>query len=411
MARPIDVEITTRPHAILSASSADRWLTCTPSARIEELIPDQTSEFAAEGTAAHAFAETRLRFLLKQISKEEYLVAYEATKTLYAEATESWTLAEWNAIDDYVNYVLSEVERLEGDALIEQRVDYSKYAESGFGTSDVIIVSRKTKTIKSIDLKFGKGVVVSAYNNSQARLYALGALLGFDPDGTIENIEWAIVQPRLDYVGEGSEPVTSLLKWAEEVVRPKALMAWKGEGKLVTSEKGCRFCKVKATCRARVAENVLIAQRDFATMPDIRIEDVTLEMSEVAKILPQLDGWISWANALKDYALKQVRDNGAEIEGYKLVRGRSNRGWMQGVDVIEELKKAGAPDSDFMSDPIPPQLKSVAQVEKSLGKAKFSAVAPVIVNKPLGSPTLVPVEDPRPPINAAEEAANEFGIK
>lgn len=403
--RPVDIEIVPRAHAILSASSAERWLVCTPSARIEEAMPDENSSFASDGTAAHAFAELRLRWLLGQITKAEYLAGYEATKTLHAEPIEDWEVSDWEAINSYVRYVLDEAKRLGGTVYVEQRVDYSKYAQGGFGTSDVIIFAPEKGIIKSIDLKFGKGVPVSAVGNPQAKLYALGSLLNLDLNNEITEVEWAIVQPRLDYVGEDSTTVKELLDWAENVVKPAAEKAWAGEGELVPSAKGCRFCKISATCRARVAENVLIARRDFMPVPDPRLDERMLGMDEVARILPDIDSFIQWANALKDYALKEVRDNGQVIPGYKLVRGRSLRKWDPTKDVEVELRALGVAE-DVIYAPAP--VRSAAQVEKELGKAKFAPVAEALVIKPLGTPALVQDSDPRPAINAAAEAKAEF---
>ena len=408
--RPVDIEIVPRAHAILSASSAERWLVCTPSARIEEALPDQPSPYASDGTAAHAFAETRLRWLLKEITKAEYVAAYEATKKLYADAVEEWETSDWDAIDSYVEYVLSEAKRLDATVTIEARVDYSKFAQEGFGTSDALLVSKSQRVIKSIDLKFGKGVPVSAFEDPQAKLYALGGVLNFDPHHEIENVEWAIVQPRLDYVGEGGSPVKELLDWAENVVAPAAEKAWEGKGELVPTDKGCRFCKAAATCRARAAQNVLIARRDFAPMPDIKLEDHLMDMDEVARILPQIDGWLQWANALKAYALEATRDRGEKIEGYKLVRGRAARSWNPNKDVPAELKRAGVSETDIYA---PAPVRSVAQLEKVLGKKPFEAVTSSndLVTKPLGTPALVADTDPRPAIDRAAEAAAGFATE
>ncbi len=407
MGTAVDIDIAPRAHALLSASSAERWLTCTPSARIEEALPEEESGFASEGTAAHAFAEIRLRFLLEQITKDEYREGYAALKLLHADSIADWEATEWDAINSYVDYVMGEVARLGGDVYIEARVDYSKYAESGFGTSDVLIVSRDKGTIKSIDLKFGKGVPVSAVKNVQAMLYALGGYLGFGDSVAFDTVEWAIVQPRLDYVGEDDLTVPQLLKWAEEVVAPAARLAWEGKGELKPSPKACRFCKASATCRARVAENVLIARRDFMPTPDPRLEERLMTMEEVARILPDIDGWIQWANQLKEYALKQVRDHQAVVPGYKLVRGRANRQWSkEDEQIAEALKAAGVSETSIY--PPATKVRSVAQMEKELGKAKFREVAEPLVTIPLGTPALVPDTDPRPPINAAAEAVAAF---
>jgi hypothetical protein len=402
----VDVDIVAREHAILSASSASRWLVCTPSARLEESVEDEASSYASDGTAAHAFAELRLRYLLKQSTKAEYLAAYEATKKLHAEAVGEWNPSDWEAIDSYVKYVMSEAKRLDAEVHVEQRVDYSEYAQGGFGTSDALLVSTSKKTIKSIDLKFGTGVPVDARDNPQAKLYALGGLLNFDPGRRVAQVEWAIVQPRLNYIGEDGTSARELLDWAETVVAPAAKLAWEGKGKLVPTAKGCQFCKVRATCRARVAENVLIARRDFVTTAtDPRIEEKLMTMEEVARILPDLDAWISWANQLKAYALEQVRDHGATVPGYKLVRGRSNRSWDPEQDVETMLKAVGVSETDLYSEP---SMRSVAQLEKKLGKKKFIELADSLVVRPLGTPALVPDTDPRPAIDPVAEARNEF---
>lgn len=414
--RPVDIEIIPKAHALLSASSADRWIVCTPSARIEEALADEESAFANDGTAAHAFAELRLRYKLGQVTKAEYLAVYKATKELYHEVSETWESSDWDAINQYVEYVLDEAERLEADVHIEQRVDYSRYAEGGFGTSDALLISRKHKTIKSIDLKFGKGVPVVAEDNSQAKLYALGGVIMFDPtnSGIFDTIEWTIHQPRLNNVDTDSTSVGALLAWAEDVVKPAARLAWEGKGVKVPTAKGCRFCKAKATCRERTAENVNIARRDFMGDKDLRFDRKKLDehlmgMDEVAKILPLLDEWMAWARALQEYALTSARDHGEEIDGYKLVRGRTVRQWASGMDVQMALRALGIDNATIYEDPKPPAMRSVAQLEKKLGKRGFAPVVEGgLVVQSQGAPTLVPETDKRPAIDAASEARKDF---
>lgn len=411
MGTQVDIEIVPKAHALLSASSAERWITCTPSARIEEALPDRGSSYASDGTAAHAFAELRLRWLFKQITKEEYHAGYDATHKLHADAVADWTVADWEAITSYVEYVVSETERLEADeVIIEARVDYSRFAQSGFGTSDALLISRKQKVVKSIDLKFGKGVPVSARKNTQARLYALGGLMAADPQnsGVFENVEWTIHQPRLDYVGTDGESVGELIDWAKNVVAPAAKLAWEGKGKLVPSAKGCQFCKAAATCRARTAENVLIAMRDFDMTIDL--DDFLMDPKEVARILPQLAQWKAWASKMEEYALVQARDKGVEIPGYKLVRGRANRAWKPEVDVVDELRSIGIDDKIIFPPPAPPAPRSVAQMEKEIGKAKFAPIEIALVHKPAGTPALVPEEDPRPAIDKVGDARQQFDL-
>lgn len=419
MSRPVDVEIVPKAHALLSASSAERWLTCTPSARIEEAIEDEGSEYATDGTAAHALAEILLQHLTGKITKPEYDAVLKATKAMYEDVIEKWEVSDWEAIQSYVEFVLAEQERLEAEIFIEQRVDYSRYAQGGFGTSDVILVSKKFKTIKSIDLKFGQGVPVSAINNPQAKLYALGSVIMHDPDllGKFETVEWTIHQPRIDNVGTDSMTFKELIEWAETVVKPAAELAWAGKGRKVPSDSACRFCKVKAVCRERVSLNVLTARRDFMGDPDMRfspekLDEHVMGMDEVAGILPLIDDWIAWANALKAYALKQVRDNGETIDGYKLVRGRTARTWnpseLAGLPSVLKAEH-GLSEDTIYEDPKPRAVRSVAQLEKKVGKAAFRTIENTdLVTKTIGTPALVRESDPRPAIDLASEAKKEF---
>lgn len=417
--RPVDVEIVTRAHALLSASSAERWLVCTPSARIEDAMPDRGSSYATDGTAAHAFAELRLRYLLGQATKAEYIAAYEATKTLHTAVTDEWDHEDWEAIDRYVNYVLKRAAELDAEVIIEARVDYSRYAPEGFGTSDALLVSGNFGIVEAIDLKFGKGVPVSAVNNPQAKLYTLGGFLNLprETQKKIKTFRWAIVQPRLDYVGEDECSADEMKDWAENTVAPAAALAWEGKGKLVPSEKGCRFCKAAPTCRARASENVLIARRDFMKHMDtdgkfnIDLAETQMTPQEIADILPNLDSWMAWARDMKERALVEARDNGLVIPGYKLVRGRAMRRWAEeDVEVAAKLAAEGV-DRDVIYEPVKEPVRSVAQLEKAMGKKEFTALAVDklgLVSTPPGTPALVPNTDNRTAINASAEAAKEF---
>lgn len=422
--RPVDIEIVPRAHALLSASGAERWLVCTPSARIEEALEDGESDYATDGTAAHAFAELRLRYKLGQTTKPEYLAAYDATKVLYEEVVKNWDQFDWDAINEYVEYVLAEAARLGGNIIIEARVDYSEYAQGGFGTSDVLIISVKHRIIKSIDLKFGKGVPVYADGNPQARLYALGGFLSLTKDQQAHalaekgwNVEYTIHQPRLGSVTTGSETLEELLAWAKDVVAPAAKLAWEGKGDKVPTEKGCRFCKARATCRERAAENALIARRDFMGTPEDRFqlspEQVAahlIQPDEIARILPLLDDWMSWARGLQEYALK-LAAKGEAIPGYKMVRGRQNRAWNEAPEHIRTaLLALGVSETVIMEPPAEPKVRSVAQMEKALGAKQYREleVEKKFVTKTIGNPTLVPATDPRPAIDAATEARASF---
>lgn len=440
-------------HSLLGPSSAKRWLTCTPSARMSESIPDTgyMSPYAAEGTAAHAFAEIRVNWRLRALSDHDYRVRIAQAKEDFEREIENWTRFDWDSIDSYVDYCVGEVERLGGNYLTggdaiweaERAVDFSEFVPMGKGTADFTIVNAKTGVIKAIDLKFGTGVAVDARGNEQARLYALGLACGNGPGDPLGRsigshadwqdieVEWAIHQPRLNYVGEDSTTLGELFEWAEEYVKPRAEMAWRGEGELNPSEEACRFCRAAPTCRARFEYNRDVALAEFGiefesistekgetVVAKVTKEPNSLTPEEVGALLPRLDAWVKWASEVQARALVMARDEGLEIPGYKLVRGRSNRGWdtsIEGYD--EQVKQAlldkGFPETQIMTPPVPPQLKSVAQIEKAVGKRAYTEVVDPFVVKPLGKPTLVPEYDPRDAITdatRAEEALADFDL-
>lgn len=413
-------------HALLGPSGAERWLSCTPSARLGESIPDVSSVFAEEGTAAHHAAEARLAWLLSAGTardKLQYQTRVKQIRRDYAVHIEEWTNADWDAIDEYVDYVLGEAERISklpgvdpDETLVglEVLVDFSKFVPMGSGTADAIIWNRDAGVVKVIDLKFGRGVPVDAKGNPQARLYALGAAIGLDLDPDTL-IQWAIVQPRVGYVGEDSTTVAELLEWAEAYVQPRAELAWRGEGELVPSESACRFCKVAPTCRARFDMMSELALREFME-PGAPGEETTLKDAlalgpdEIGALLPKLDEWISWAQSIKGRALSMARDEGIPIPGHKLVAGRTSRSWaVPESQVAHVLVEDAGIDREEVFEA--PKVKSVAQMEKAVGKKKYGEVVlPMVFIKP-GSPALVPESDRREAlvIHTEESALAEFG--
>lgn len=429
--RPVDIEIVPRAHALLSASSAERWLTCTPSARVEESLADDDSSYAAEGTAGHAFAEIALRHWLGEMTDAERDAAIVAAKVLYAEFIKDWQQYDWDAVDSYTQFVKDRAAKYQSEGAtdleitIEARVNYSRYAPEGFGTSDVLMVSGNLGLIEAIDLKFGKGVAVYAHENPQPRLYTLGGFLGIkngDTRRAIQRFRSVIHQPRLDNVSEAEIAREEMIDWAENVVKPAADLAWKGEGELNPTPKGCRFCKARSRCRALTAKNVQLAQKEmapFMTAPDengVRNFDPSLFLltpEEVARVLPEADQFLAWINRLKEFALEQARDHGLAIPGYKLVRGRSNRGWAVPENAVAALLSQEGVDKDVIyEEPKPRAVRSVAQMEKKIGAKVFAEMAEKnsLVDKPLGKPTLVPIADSRDAIDKVAEAARDFGF-
>ena len=293
--------------------------------------------------------------------------------------------------DDYVQYVAEILSMLNDPVvMVEQRLDFSKYVPDGFGTGDCVIVADNVLTI--IDYKHGKGVAVSAEQNTQMMLYALGALDIFEPLYEVNSVVMVIFQPRLNNVSEYTVSVTELMDWAENTLRPIALLASKGEGDFCAGEH-CRFCRVKATCRKRAEYNLSLARYDFA-QPDMLTDD------EISSILDKADILISWAGDVKEYALSEAL-KGRKWQGYKVVEGRSSRKYTDENAVAQAVKAYGEnPYSE-------PELLGVTAMTKLLGKKTFNEVLGDLTYKPQGKPTLVPVTDKRQEWTPAQEDFKE----
>ena len=368
-------------HALLSASSAHRWLACTPSPRLEQEFEDSSGEAAAEGTAAHALAEHKLRKALgfhskKPISKYDSGEMEEHTDGYVGFVQEQIALAKGNCQDPIV--------------LIEQRLDFSKYVPEGFGTGDCVIVADGMLHI--IDFKYGQGVLVSAEENPQMKLYAIGALELFDAIYDISEVSMTVYQPRRENISTFSMLKEDLYQWADEVLKPIAKLAFDGDGEYRSGE-WCRFCKAAIKCRARAEENLSLARFEFALPPILTDEDIE-------EILAKLDDLTSWANDIRAYALSAAINQGKEWAGFKLVEGRSNRKYIDEEAVASAAKAAGYHDIYRQS------LIPLSEMERLLGKGKFQEILGELIIKPSGKPTLVPITDKRPAIKIS--AKNDF---
>lgn len=365
-----------KQHALLSASAAHRWMNCTPSARLEQTFQDNSGEAAAEGTAAHALAEHKLRRALKMRSKKTIL-QYDS------EEMDSYT-------DGYVEFVLEQIALAmktcaDPQVLIEQRLNFSKYVPDGFGTGDCVIIADGVLHI--IDFKYGQGVLVSAEDNPQMKLYALGALELFDGIYDISTVSMTIYQPRRENVSTHTVFKESLYQWAEEILKPTAAIAFKGDGDYVPGEH-CQFCRAAVKCRARAEEKLKLARFEF-TLPPL------LTDTDIEEILTKLDDLTSWANDIKAYALEAAVSHGKEWRGFKLVEGRSIRKYSNEEAVAEAAKAAG------YRDIYETKLIGITAMEKLLGKAKFQEILGGLIEKPPGKPTLVPLSDKRQAINTS----------
>ena len=368
-------------HAYLSASASHRWLACPPSAKLCANITVQTSEYAQQGTDCHE------------------LCAYLVEKALgraVTDPTESLTFYDaemQNCAEEYRNYVLEQIEAAkefckDPQVMIEQRLDFSRWVENGFGTGDCVIVA--DEVLQIIDYKHGLGVLVSAGDdehggNSQMMCYALGALEAFGDIYDINQIKMTIFQPRRDNISTYTISKEKLLKWADEVLAPTAQLAYTGKGEFKAGDH-CQFCKVKATCRKRAEYNLELAKYDFE-MP------ATLDNIEIAAILAKVDEMISWGNDIKEFALQQAQ-SGVRFDGWKIVEGRSNRKFTDEAAVASKVKDAGY-------DPYEKKLLGITAMNTMLGKKKFEELLGELVYKPPGKPALVPESDKRPAMNTA----------
>lgn len=374
-------------HALLSASGASRWMACTPSARLEQQFENKTSEYAAEGTLAHELGELKLRKELEGLSTRTY-----NSKVKKIQEDKLYTADMPDYVDMYVETCLervSEAKAKTSDALfkIEQRLDFSEWVPKGFGTGDFVIIADGTMEV--CDLKYGKGVLVSADNNKQMMLYALGAISEFSFLYDIEKVRMTIIQPRLDNISTFEVTVEELLKWAEEFVRPKAELAIKGEGEFFSGDH-CRFCRAKAVCRARADKNLELAKYDFQEPP-------TMDNNDIAYVLSKVDELVSWASDVKEYALEEAL-KGEEFDGFKVVEGRSNRRWSSEDDVAKVLIAEGFQESMIYTR----KLDGISKIESAIGKKEVKRLLGEFIIKPVGKPTLVPITDKREPYNPAK---------
>lgn len=380
-------------HARLSASGAKKWINCPGSIQLEENFEDKPSQFAEEGTNAHALGEAKIRLATKEYNRTKYHNAIrnlEITEDMedYAESYKNYVIERYNsALQKTPDAIL----------MLEQRLDFSKYVPDGFGTGDAVIIAEGKLEI--IDLKYGKGVEVSAVDNPQLRLYALGAYEAFDMLYGFDTVEMTIYQPRLDNISSENISVAELLEWGESVKKAAQLANDDSVIKCVAG-KHCdtEFCKARPVCRAYAEERQKMAVYDFKP-------PAMLTVAEIADIIEQSASLEKWAKLVCDYALEQAYKHGVEYPGYKVVEGRSNRKYSKpDSEVAKILTDNGYQESDILVH----KLKGITDIEKLLGKKTFAEVLGSYVVKPPGKPTLVCSEDKRPAINSAMQAQEDF---
>ena len=407
-------------HALLIASSSKRWLNCPPSVRLEEGFPNESSVYAEEGTFAHEVCEYKVRkYLHERVTRPQ-------SEEFYTEEIDQIT-------DVYAEFVITAIEEMKANGceplvLIEERVDYSHIAPSGFGTADMLIIGRDGNgkgLLHICDFKTGKGVFVDCDHNSQMMLYALGGLAAYGFIYEIETVRMTIIQPRLDNICTFECSREELEAWGESI-RPTALLAFEGKGEQHPGD-WCRFCRAKPVCRACADEALSLAREEFldldagalADEPETEVSDMTapyeadtgapvfkqpglIPLSELAEILPALNRISSWIEAVFAYVSSEAINHAVPVPGYKVVEGRSKRVFTDTKAVVDTAVANG------YTDLYKQQLITLTEFEKMMGKKKFMELLGEYVAKPPGKLALVPESDPRPAVDLMHAAADEF---
>ena len=386
-----------RDHALLSASSASRWLNCTPSAVLENAEgPRETSVYAQEGTLAHELGELYIRHdELRTIDDQAFSDRFDEimNNPLFSEEM-------LDVVPTYVDYCVEqfhEAQSNDPEAIldVEQKLDLTEFVPESFGTADCVIIGGNL--LEVVDYKHGKGVPVYAEWNKQLMLYGLGALRKYDVLFDIEEVRLTIVQPRINNISTWQISVEDLLKWANEELIPVAKLAFEGKGELKAGD-WCKFCAVKNRCRALYQKNAELAKFDFQ-------EPALLSDEEISKVLEQIPQLVEWANSVQDYAQNEAVNHGKTWPGFKLVEGVSRRKWLDEDAVAEAIfSKIPEASEDQIYDM---KLKTITQIEKIFGKKVVEQQLSDVIIKPQGKPTLVPISDKRPAIGL-DEAVNDF---
>ena len=414
-------------HALLSASSSKQWLHCPPSARLQENFPNESSPYAEEGTFAHSVCEYKVRkYLHERVSRPQ-------SEEFYTEEIDAIT-------DVYAEFVITIIEQMRRNGceplvLVEERVDYSHIAPSGFGTADMLIIGKDENgkgLLHVCDFKTGQGVFVDADHNSQMMLYALGGLAAYGYIYEIETVRMSIIQPRLDNISTFESTRAELEAWGESI-KPIAKMAFEGKGEQKAGD-WCRFCRAKPVCRACAEEALALCREEFLDIDEEVFEEERIEaraspeesdgesayskdrtvpvfkqpglvsFSELEEILPTLNRISSWIESVFAYVSTEAISHGVPVKGYKVVEGRSKRVFTDTKAVVDTAIQNG------YTDLYKQQLITLTEFEKMMGKKKFAELLGDYVAKPPGKLALVSDSDPRPPVDLTNTPDQEFAV-
>ncbi len=381
-------------HALLSASGSHRWLECTPSAKLEEQFPKTTSAYAEEGTTAHELSELTARYWLGEITEVEYENQRdELAKGPYYNAEMQECANDYAALV-FEKYTQAKENCEDAFTELEVKVDFSKWVKDGFGTGDCIIVA--DNILEIVDLKYGKGVRVAAADNSQMKLYALGALVKYSTLFDIDSVRMTIFQPRLSGTQSSDEiSVKDLLTWADKYVKPRAKLAYKGEGEFAPSEETCKFCRAKEQCRARAEQNLKL----FEEAPD----PLLISLEEAGAILEKAADMKAWLGDLENLVFTNLMD-GKPVPGWKLIEGRSNRKLADETKVVEAMTTAGYDEALLYKR----ELITLTQMESDFGKKAVAEILGGLITKPKGKPTLALASSKKPEYKLDEQVLKAF---
>ena len=401
-------------HALLSASSSKQWLHCTPSARLQEQFPNESSVYAAEGTFAHEVCEYKVRKYLKERVKRPQSDEY------YTEEIDHIT-------DIYAEFVFGVIEEMKQNGceplvMVEEKVDYSHIAPSGFGTADMLIIGRDENgkgLLHIADFKTGQGVFVDADHNSQMMLYALGGLAAYGYIYDIEIVRMSIIQPRLDNISTFECTREELENWGESI-RETAKLAYEGKGEQKAGD-WCRFCRAKPVCEECKNEALSLCREEFLDLEEGALsesENTSTEsktdgvpvfkqpglvpLSELAQLLPTLNRITLWIESVFSFISSEAINHGVPIPGYKVVEGRSKRVFTDTKAVVDAAVANG------YTDLYKQQLITLTEFEKMMGKKKFNELLGKFVTKPPGKLSLVPESDPREAVVLNNSPDQEF---
>ncbi len=377
-------------HALLSPSAAHRWMNCTAAPLLEKDVADKGSIFAEEGTLAHAYCAKKLKeFLHESTTDEEREIAqlnykyHTGEMDEYTDTYKTIVLEKFNAARQKTK---------DAQLLVEVKLDFSHYVPDAFGTSDAVIIADGVMEV--IDFKYGKGVKVSAVENPQMMIYALGAWDLFNFEYNIQTVRMTIVQPRIDNLSEYEINATDLINWAVDELQPKAKEAYTGGAQ--KPGEWCQFCKVKAKCKA-LAETCVNAQR-------ANQDPKLIGKEEMERILPMLSTFKTWLTGIEEYSLQQALD-GVQYKGFKVVEGRSIRKITDTRAIMDLLHDNGFSEDTYLK---PTELRSITDLEKLIGKKRFGTLCADYIVKPQGKPTLAPDTDKRPVFNSAVNDFNDI---